>query len=251
MRAVRWWTRWLAALALPFALHAQGALAAADLHAFTEPLPPLNYEDGGQVLGFSTELLRAVVQRAGLTADYQVLPWPRAVAMAAADTHAVLYTLTRTPARESQYRWVGPIAKRRIMLYRLAGRDDLQVQNLDDLRKIRTAVARESATAKQLTEQGFGPYLDAALNDDATMRMLIARRVDAVAMLDFAAAWHSAKQGPGFKALQPMITLDDSHEYYYGLHKDAPDELVGRLQRALDSLKRDGEVDRLTQRYLQ
>lgn len=247
MRAVR---RWIGGMAAALLLGWAPARAAFDLHAFTEPLPPLNYEEAGEVRGFSTELLRAMVQRAGLSADYQVLPWPRAVAMAGADTRSVLYTLTRTAARESQYRWVGPIARRRIVLYRLADRAEVQVRSLDDLRRIRTAVARESATAKQLSEQGFGPYVDEALNDDASMRMLIARRVDAVAMLDFAAAWHSAGQGPGFRALQPLITLDDRHEYYYGLHKDAPDELVDKLQHALDALKRDGELDRLTQRYL-
>jgi polar amino acid transport system substrate-binding protein len=240
--------RWLGALALSAVA---AACPAADLHAFTEPLPPLNYEDSGEVRGFSTDLLRMMLQRAGLSGSFEVLPWPRAVQMAAGDTHSVLYTLTRTPARETQYRWVGPIAKRRILLFRLADRPEVQVRSLDDLRRIHTAVARESATAKQLAELGYSPFLDVASNDEASMRMLIAGRVDAVAMLDFAAAWQSQRQGPGFKALQPLITLDDQHEYYYGLHKDAPDTLVQALQRALDSLRREGEVDRLAQRYFQ
>jgi polar amino acid transport system substrate-binding protein len=191
-----------------------------------------------------------MARRAGLTVGIQVLPWPRAVILAAQDAHSVLYTLTRTAEREQQYRWVGPIARRRIVLYRLADRSDVKAASLDDLHRLRIGVARESATARQLAQQGYGPSLEVAMNDDATMRMLIARHVDAIAMLDFAAAWHSAQQGSGFKALQPLITLDDSHEYYFGLHKDAPEELVAALQHALDSLRADGELDRLTQRYL-
>lgn len=240
--------RCLATLAAALALAAPAH--AADLNAYTEPLPPLNYEEAGEAQGFSTELLRALALRAGLSLEIQVLPWPRAVAMAASDRKSVLYTLTRTAAREDQYRWVGPIAKRRIVLYRLAGRTEVRAAGLADLPRLRTAVARESATAKMLAERGFGAYLDAALDDDATMRMLIARRVDAVAMLDFAAAWHSARQGPGFRALQPLFTLDDAHEYYFGLHKDAPAELAERLQRAFEALRRDGELEQLTRRYL-
>lgn len=239
-------TRLAALLALWIACAAQ----AADLHGYTEPLPPLNYEESGEVRGFGADLLRALAQRAGLSLEMQVLPWPRAVAMAAGDRQSVLFTLTRTPVREAEYRWIGPIAKRRIQLFRLAQRSEVQVRSLEDMQHIRTAVARESATAKALAEQGLGPHLDAALDDEATMKMLIARRVDAVAMLDFAAAWHSARQGPGFRALQPLITLDDSREYYFGLNKDAPEELVSRVQRAFESLRRDGTLDELRRRYL-
>ncbi len=239
----------LAAMAaLPFS--AALPAGAADLHGYTEPLPPLNYEENGEARGFSAELLRAVAARAALSVDIQVLPWPRAVLMAEEDRQSVLFTLTRTAAREGQYRWVGPIAKRRILLFRLAERKDIQVQGPQDIKRLRVAVARESATAKLLQEQGFGEWLEPALNDESSMRMLIAGRVDAVAMLDFAAAWQSARQGPGFKALQPLIALDERHEYYFGLNKNAPDELVNKLQKALDSLRRDGQLEQLTRRYL-
>lgn len=229
---------------------AGAAAQAADLRGYTEPLPPLNYEEAGEVRGFGADLLRALARRAGLSLDMQVLPWPRAVSMAGGDRQSVLFTLTRTPEREDQYRWIGPIARRRIVLFRLAERTDVQVHRLADMTRIRTAVARESATASTLAERGLGPHLHAALDDEASMKMLIAHRVDAVAMLDFAAAWHSARQGPGFRALQPMIVLDDRREYYLGLHKDAPEELVTRLRRAFDSLKREGELEQLTRRYL-
>jgi polar amino acid transport system substrate-binding protein len=223
----------------------------AELHGYTEPLPPLDYERDGQPRGFSVELLQALARRAGLGVDIAVLPWPRAVILAAQDTRSVLFTLTRTEEREHQYKWVGPIARRRIVLYRLADRQDVTVNALDDLHHLRVGVARESATARQLAQQGFAASLEVAANDDATMRMLIAHHVDAIAMLDFAAAWHSSRQGSDFAALHPLITLDDSHEYYFGLHKDAPDALVASLQHALDELRRDGELERLTQRYLQ
>ena len=77
-----------------------------------------------------------------------------------------------------------------------------------------------------------------------------ADRVDAVAMLDFAAAWHAAHLEPGFRGLQPLIALDEEHEYYFGLHRDAPEALAARLQKALDGLRRDGELEQLTRHYL-
>ena len=251
MRLRRWIAPALAcALLLPIVAPAAPA-AGADLHGYTEPLPPLNHGDGSLAMGFSVDLLRSLAQRAGLTLQVQVLPWPRAVAMAAADRQSVLFTLTRTAAREADYRWVGPIARRRIVLYRLADRPDVQARSLQDLPALRTAVARESATARSLIEQGLAAHLEPALNDEASMRMLLARRVDAVAMLDFAAAWHAARQGAGFPGLQALFVLDDRHEYYFGLHKDAPDEVVARLQRALDAARRDGDLEQLTRRYLQ
>ena len=60
------WRLWCMAMVL-FVF--TGALGAADLLALTEPLPPLNYEQDGKVVGFSSELLDLVAHEAGLSVE--------------------------------------------------------------------------------------------------------------------------------------------------------------------------------------
>ncbi|WP_158218931.1 substrate-binding periplasmic protein [Roseateles aquatilis] len=223
----------------------------AALHAFTENLPPLNYMEGGEAQGFSTELLRLMAAEAGLTLRIDVLPWQRSVQEAARQRHSVLYSLTRTPERETQYRWVGPISPRRILIYRLSQRTEAQPRSLQQLDGLRIGVARDSASAAYLLAAGLRPEVDLEFGlDDATnLRKLLAGRMDLIVMLDWAAAWHLRQLKLPYTTLTPVLPMDVDKSYWFGLPPDADPAVARKLQDALDRLKRDGRYDRLRQRY--
>ncbi|MCV2362852.1 transporter substrate-binding domain-containing protein [Paucibacter sp. DJ1R-11] len=235
--------------------HAAGLAVAgmASLQAFTEHLPPLNFQDdSGRAAGFSTELLQLMAAQARIQVDIQVQPWPRAVQAAAVQPNSILYSLTRLPERESKYRWVGPISERRIMLYSLSKRRDIQpLKDLRDLRELKVGVVRESAAARLLQAEGLRPgeELELALDDGSNLRKLLASRMDLIVLLDWAAAWHLKQLRLDYSTLRPLLELDTRHSYWYGLHPDSDDRVVQALQAALDQLRSDGRYARLRQRY--
>ncbi len=241
-------------LALPVLLGARLPVAAADdaaLLGITENLPPLNYQDEGGAQGFSVELLRLMAAGAGIRLELQVLPWQRAMQVAEASTHSVLFSLTRTPEREAQFQWVGPIAQRRILLYKLASRSDLALAQLSELGTARIGVVRDSAADRQLQAAGLRPgqQLEHGLDDATNVRKLLAGRMEYVALLDWAAAWNLRQLQLPYGTLQPVMEQDATRSYFYGLRPDADPALVRRLQAALDALRRDGRYERLRQRY--
>lgn len=242
-------------LALPALLAARHAVAAAGdgtLLGITENLPPLNYlDDSGGVQGFSVELLRLIAAQAGLKLTLEVLPWQRAMQAAESSVNSVLFSLTRTPERESRFQWVGPIAQRRVLLYRLANRSDLTMTALSELGNARIGVVRDSAADRQLQAAGLRPglQLEQGLDDATNLRKLLAGRMEYVALLDWAAAWNLRQLQLPLSTLQPALEQDATHSYFYGLRLDADPALVRRLQAALDSLRRDGRYERLRQRY--
>lgn len=221
------------------------------LLGFTENLAPLNYEGDSGPEGFSVELLRLMAAGAGLPLTLEVLPWQRAMQMAEAQPTGVLFSLTRTPEREAQFQWVGPIAQRRILIYKLASRPDLRLARLGDLGALRIGVVRDSAADKQLQAEGLKPgmQLEQGLDDATNVRKLLAGRMEFVALLDWAAAWNTRQLKLPYAALQPVMELDTTRSYWYGLRPDADPALVKRLQAALDAIKRDGRYERLRQRY--
>lgn len=222
------------------------------LVGFTENLPPLNYQDeSGAAQGFSVELLRLMARAAGLSLELQVMPWQRTVQMAEAEPASVLFSLTRTPEREAQFQWVGPIAQRRILIYKLARRSDLKLNQLSDLGSLRIGVVRDSAADRQLQASGLRPsvQLEHGLDDATNVRKLLAGRMEFVALLDWAAAWNMRQMKLPYATLQPVMEQDASRSYWYGLRPDAEPALVKRLQAGLDALKRDGRYERLRQRY--
>lgn len=240
-------------LALLTLLGARLPVARADdfLLGFTENLPPLNYLDGNGPQGFSVELLRMMVTAAGIGLELHVLPWQRAVQAAESSPNSVLFSLTRTPERDAQFQWVGPIAQRRILLYKLASRRDLTLTQLSDLAGFRIGVVRDSAADRQLQASGLKPgvHLEHGLDDATNVRKLLAGRMEYVALLDWAAGWNLRQMQLPYGTLQPVMEQDASRAYWYGLRLDTDATLVRRLQAALDALRRDGHYERLRQRY--
>lgn len=242
-------------LALPALLGTSAAVVAApperSLVGFTENLAPLNYQEGTEVQGFSVELLRKMATAAGLSLELQVLPWQRAVQMAEGQANSVLFSLTRTPEREAQFQWVGPIAPRRVLIYRLAKRGDLSLPQLSELRERRIGVVRDSAADRLLQAAGLKPgiELEHGLDDATNVRKLLASRMEFVVLLDWAAAWAMRQHKLDYATLQPVIELDVARSYWYGLRPDVDPALARRLQAALDALKRDGRYEQLRQRY--
>lgn len=221
------------------------------LQAFTENLPPLNYAEGREAKGFSTELLRMLAQQAGIHLSIEVLPWIRAMQQVQERPDAILFSLTRTPEREAQFKWVGPISPRRIVLFKLAARQDLGVPNLQRLAGAKIGVVRESATARQMQSDGLdiGQELELALDDTNNLRKLLAGRMEYMAMLDWAAAWQLQQMDLPYSTLQAVLDYDVDKSYWFGLNPRSDDTLVRRLQAALDSVRRDGRYERLRQRY--
>lgn len=221
------------------------------LLGITENLPPLNYLDEQGPQGFSVELLRLMAAQARLGLQLQVLPWARALQVAESSPHSVLFSLTRTPEREAQFQWVGPIAQRRILIYRLASRTDLTMQQFDELGGARIGVVRDSAADRSLQAAGLRPgiELEQGLDDATNMRKLLAGRMEYITLLDWAAAWNLRQLRLPYDTLKPVMEQDAARSYYYGLRPDADPDLVRRLQAALDQLRRSGRYEQLRQTF--
>jgi polar amino acid transport system substrate-binding protein len=173
------------------------------------------------------------------------------VQQAEARPGSALFSLTRTPEREAQFQWVGPIAQRRVLVYRLASRPDLKLAQLPELGCARIGVVRDSAADRQLQAAGLRPgvQLEQGLDDATNVRKLLAGRMEFVTLLDWAAAWAMRQLQLPYATLQPVMALDVAKSYWYGLHHEAEPALVRRLQAELDAIKRDGRYDKLRQRY--
>ncbi|WP_236250782.1 substrate-binding periplasmic protein [Chromobacterium phragmitis] len=228
-----------------------GCAPAAGLHAYTEDVPPLNYLEGGIVKGFSTELLRQAAREAGFDLTIEVLPWLRAYAKAKETPGGVLYTVVRTPEREAQFQWVGPIGPRRIYMFRLAERGDIHIGAASDLTRYRNGALAGSAAAGQLQALGLLPdrNLDLGQSDAVDLKKLQLKRVDMVAMLDWAMSWQLRQLKLRPSAVTAAWLLDGKQEYWFALNPATPPEQTARLQAALDKIRADGRLQAIRRRY--
>jgi polar amino acid transport system substrate-binding protein len=128
----------------------------APVRLVTEALPPFSYEEGGVVKGASTDIVRAVMDAAGLRYSIEVLPWRRALDAALNEKDTFIYSVARTSGREGQLVWVGKICDRVLAVYCLKERKDLLAHPLAELRGATFAVVQGDASEEVLRSLGFG-----------------------------------------------------------------------------------------------
>ncbi|MFC4347303.1 substrate-binding periplasmic protein [Kordiimonas lipolytica] len=100
----------------------------------TEEQPPMNFRDPetGRVVGITTELVEAIMTKAGFEYELSLLPWNRAYRYALRDANTCIFTTVRTPEREGQFKWVGPLYTSGWAFYRPAGAG-IVVDSLEDM----------------------------------------------------------------------------------------------------------------------
>ena len=134
---------------------ARPLLAADKLLVVTEDLWPMNYLEDGELKGKAPPLVRKLLDKAGLEYELQVLPWPRAYALAQKQANVLIFSINRTEHRESQFHWIGMLAKpTRNALFSLAN-TPLRFKSLDEAKLRRVATKINGYNDQLLRQQGF------------------------------------------------------------------------------------------------
>ena len=102
----------------------------------TEEYPPYNMSGpNGTVTGISTDIVRALLDAAGYEYEIAVYPWARAIALARTQVNTCVYSMSRTPERESLYKWIGPLVSNDWTLFGRSGAS--RPQTLDEAMMMR------------------------------------------------------------------------------------------------------------------
>jgi len=241
---------WFACLFGVLASGAGVAAPEASLQMYTEEVPPLDYLDGNRVAGYSTAVAERMLALAGLHGDFHLYPWKRAEAIVQQEPNTVLYTTARTEARENQFQWVGPLAPRRIYLYRLSQRSDVKLNSLADVQRYSVVGLNGSAAAVDLSQHLPGINLMLIHDEHQSVQMLLIGHVDLAIMLDWAMLYNLATLHVAANSVTQALLLDDRYQYYFAVSKGTPAATVAKLQAAFDQLKASGELASLQEQYL-
>ena len=235
---------WLAVVA---SVQADESSGLASLTFITEEYPPYNYIDNQQLTGISIDLLEAIFAATETPLsrhDVRYYPWVRGYELALSQPNTVLFSTTRTPAREVNFHWVGPIDQDRVVL--LAHRDapivvDSLAQAID--RGLTVVVIREDIGAQALLEAGYPErLLVSAIDNRSALNMLTRGRVELWAYSQDVAGWIATSEGYPKDILTPTHTLSES-SLVFAINKATDPRLVALMQQALNKVQA-GRVER-------
>ncbi|WP_442963777.1 substrate-binding periplasmic protein [Pseudomonas sp. EpS/L25] len=224
------------------------------LTLLTENFPPYNFAVDGKnfareenLKGIAVDMVREMCQRAGISYSLTLrFPWERIYGTALNQADHGVFVTARLPEREALFKWVGPIGPDDWVLL---GRPDshLQVRSLDDARKqqLKIGAYKGDAIADSLVQQGFTPEL--ALRDQENVQRLLKGQIDVWATGDPAGRYLARQED--VSGLKTLLRFN-SGELFLALNKQTPDEVVQKLQKALDEMRQTGEVQNIFNRYL-
>ena len=218
----------------------------------TENFPPFNMavddknfarDDG--IDGISADIVREMFKRAGIKYSLTLrFPWDRLYRLTLEKPNYALFSTTFPPEREPLFKWVGPLAKTGWVLLSAPG-NTISVATLKDAAQYTIGAYKNDAVSQHLESQGMSPIN--ALRDQQNIAKLMDGKIDLWATTD-PVGRYLAKQ-EGVTGLNTVLRFNEA-ELYLALNKDTPDEVVERLQKALDELRKEGFVDDMTNSYL-
>ncbi|KSW25381.1 MULTISPECIES: ABC transporter substrate-binding protein [unclassified Pseudomonas] len=218
----------------------------------TENFPPYNMAINGKnfaqednIDGIAVDIVREMYKRAGIKYSMTLrFPWERIYKLALEKPDYGVFVTARLPERENAFKWVGPIGPDDWVLL-ARGDSPIALKSLDEAKKYRVGAYKGDAMAEYLAEHGFEPAL--ALRDQENAGKLQKGEIDLWASGD-PAGRYLAKQ-VGVSGLKTVLRFN-SDQLYLALNKETPDEVVQKLQAALDKMRAEGFVDDVLNSYL-
>jgi polar amino acid transport system substrate-binding protein len=221
-----------------------GPAAQAQVPLYLMTMPPLVIDAEGK-RGMVGDVVLEAMRRAGIEVQVLVEPNPHALAMARNKPDTFIAAVSRTPERETQYTWIGPIIPIHRAFYTVGKRIDSFAEARRTLRKI--AVSRNTANEEVLLREGFERSQLVALNaGESAPRMLLAGRVDAwFNLVPESETLLNQISAAGVVSGSPVTSSD----LYLGCSRQCNSNHVRKLEAALASMKADGTTRKLMKRY--
>lgn len=219
---------------------------------FTENFPPFNMAVDGKnfahndsIDGISADIVREMFRRAGV--DYSLtlrFPWDRIYRLTLDKPNYGLFSTTLTEERKPLFKWVGPLASTGWVLMSAPG-SQVKVKSLNEAKNYRVGAYKNDSVSQHLESIGMMPIN--ALRDQENIAKLLRGNIDLWATTDPVGRYLARQEG--VDGLQTVLRFKE-RELYLALNKEMPDEIVIRLQKALEEMRKEGFIEEVTNNYL-
>ena len=206
--------------------------------------PPLTLTHEQSRYGMVGDVTLAAIARAGYRSHIALAPWARAQQQVSRARNQLIIPLSRTPQREAMYTWIAPIMPLERAFFSL----DTPVSDFAEARRRygRIAVGLGTAQLEILKAQGFSDkqIYSLKLGENAP-RMLELGRVDAW----FTGVEEGLYLWPQSNRKLKMSPSLSNADLYLACSKNCDAELVTKLRNAVETLRAEGTIQRIQERY--
>ena len=227
-------------------------VCAAELRIWTVEEPPSSFTDEQEgkkaITGFAVEIVREVQRKLGDATPIQIMPEARVYQLALTEPNIVLFSISRTPARETTFHWISLIMRKPWVFYakKNAG---VRINSIEDLKQVKAiGVVRGDVRASWLQEQGL-TNVEEVTQHEQNLRKLMADRVQLIFYEPQGLAYLCKQLGYDVTTLEPVFIPYVSEVYIAMSKPGTPLETVKQWQAAAQQLKTDGTFQQIGEKW--
>lgn len=246
------------AAALPIAaaalLAATAPAAACTAVMGWEPWPPYQHRDAaGKLVGLDVELVEAMGKAAGCAVEWREAPWARQVSSVETGELTGAPAASRTPEREAFAQFGKPYRAEAVHLMLPSGAaETTPAQVIAAGGKI--GVVNETfygdEVAKLMSDPATAGAFEKVASDDSNLRKLAAGRLAAIAIDPFVGQAKARELNLTDQVKLGSKPIYASDVYIMMSKKSAAPELVEAWRKAAETIRENGDYDRIVAKYL-
>ena len=217
---------------------------------------PMNYEENGELIGFDTELAKAVCEKIGVEADFIEINWDsKEIELNSKNIDCIWNGMCITEERKQNMSVSDPYLLNRQAMVMKADRAEEIMKDVAGL-----TVVAEAGSTGEASIQGTVVYPDAAVDakayfanstyvaveSQAMALMEVKSGTADVALIDSVAASGMVGEGTDYADLK---MVDELNVEEYGVAFRKGSDVDAAVHTALDELKADGTMGALAEKY--
>ncbi len=207
---------------------------------------PLNYLVEGKLQGPSVDIVKLLFKEINEKETIIYLPWKRGYETAQIKENFALASTTRTKEREKLFKWVGPLAAKKFIIYALKS-SHIKIDTLDDLHKYTIGVERSTISEQMLLSRGI-TNLSKVNYPSQNMGMLLLKRIDLWSISSSTFHGILKKENVPDSEFEAVYVLKEA-KLYIAFNKDTPDETITKWQNAYDTLIKSGKIKEILEKH--
>jgi polar amino acid transport system substrate-binding protein len=210
--------------------------------------PPMGFRnEKNELVGFDIDLAKEAGKRLGVEVQFKPIDWSAKEAELGGKRVDVLWNgLTITEARKEKILFTTPYLENHQIIIvteksALKTKADLKgkVVGVQDGSSAIEAIQKDATTAKSIKElKKFGDNVTALMD-------LTTGRLDALVVDEVVGRYYTAKKPGEYRVLEENFGTED---YGVGTRKDDT-ELMGKIQKAMDEMKKDGAAAKISTQW--